>query len=494
MKKIILINALLCLQTIVVAQENVQITSKGETLLFQKKDGEVNSFMAGGKTYLFTDYYESPNRKYHMECFDEKGLVYGETELLEPIGVSTDFYNIREFVGLGDHAYAFLEHLQKDAGKATLVLRKVNPIGAIEKEEIAVMEYPFEKTLNSGLSYACTSPDQEKLGVVALLPYEKGLSAKIKVAVYDRDLKLIKAGEFTIPGEDSKNKRIVVEIANDGTVFVTKHETVKDRGIVLTVFSWDATTGALKATNECGLSAENRIENYVQAVNDANELVIAGVYYEFKNLVVGEQLYDGVFYFSTNGALDPIMKSEVMVKKVPNLESKKLIFNGNTAFFGASVLKKVRIDPPASAAGTPAALDYNYQYAHGDEFVFGFSMENGALIFEKTFEQSFSATNFHQQFEAGYMILNGEFTIIYNDLGSKYMDPKLMTYKPIVSVMVHISEEGRVSQPFIMTDEMLVPKNYLLFPCFALKQSENEIIMIMRSQTANRFVRLTVTK
>lgn len=487
MKKIVTAALFLATSFLINAQD-ITITPRGEAGLHQVQQSKEINFQAGGLSYFFTtDYAGAGVTNYFMECFDETGQIKGETQLKIPGGEFGNSYDIVNVMPLGDKAYAMVEHVHKDAGKKTLSARLINPIGAVDASETILMDFPFAKLMNGGFHYSAVSPDQKKIAVVGLLPYKKKESATVKVAVYDENLKELSKGEFDLPGEDTKNKRVYLHAANDGTVYITKRTSNKNEGIVLTVYQYSASSNDLEQEYSIKVGEENRIYSYTQAVNDKNELVICGTQYKFTRLVAGDQEMDAVFMFRAKNKNEAVLKSSPLTTKLSGLDARAIRFNRNTVFFGAEQLKEEKITPPASTAGTTINDPTNYNYTHGSECLVGFDMD-GNKLFDHVFPQAASRVrNFHKHFQAGYFIVNGEFIMIYNDLAQNHLPQEEWNANRFVPVMVKVAIDGTILSVTPFRGSASITEYYQLFPSYSIQQSANELVILSKSATASRY-------
>lgn len=460
-----------------------------ETEKYQIKNSNEKSFISGENYYFLTTNFSGAQTHYYLESFGSKGESLGNVKLEIPVGVYNNSFSISDVLGLEENAFVTVEHLDKPSGKKTLYAKKLNVSGNIANDGKEIMSFSFSKTMNSGFNLTSVSPNQKKMAVIGLLPYEKKMSAKVKVAVYDENLNEVSSSLVTIPGADTKNKRLIVNVANDGTVYLTKRTKTSKRGIILEIFQ--VAGESIEKEYTFDLTLANRIYSHIQTVNDVNELIIAGTYYEQKSLVVGNQPTNGIFYFTNKEKKEGVFRINSFDTPINTLESKKILFNDNTVFLAAEQLKETRQDPAPTTAGTPAAFDYNYIFDHGNEYVFGLDFE-GNSKFQLEFDQSFSVRNFHQQYQSSYSILGDKFTIVYNDLANKFLEEGDTCFSSIMPILVQVSDEGLMTSPVQFKNELKVPYSYTMYPSISIQKNSNQIVMLMKNNDFSKFVNLKV--
>ncbi len=476
----------LLLSAFTATAQNVTITKGGQSKPVMKKGSEAINFSAGGNSYFITSVFESAVMKYYVEAFNASGATIAQNELTVSPGVFNNSYGIDEVVALGGKAYALVEHLDKPAGKNSLTAREISNTGEVSKNETELMSMAFEKTMNSGYNFSVTSEDQNTLAVVGLLPYEKEVSAKLKIALFDKDLN--KKGEYAVsfPGEDTKNKGLKIAVGNDGTVYIIKQTYIKNGEMALTVYQNSGSTELKEYTFE--MTAPNYFTTYAYTVNPAGELIISGTYYERKTVSTGDRKASGIFYFTNKGKSEKVFKTFTLDTPVENLTARKILVNGNTIFLTAEQYKEEKITPPASAAGA-ASFDYNYNYTHKNEYVIAVDAE-GNKKFELNMARDFMVRDFDKQYYSAYFITNGKLTVIYNDQTRKYTENS--GYNSVVPVLVQITNDGLMQSPVVFIDKLKLSDYYMMYPISSVQKSSNEISMLMKNGEFSQYVNLKI--
>jgi hypothetical protein len=462
---------------------------------YQQKQSEELEFTLGGTHYFFTTHYESLQTHYYLQSVgaDGSGLTAGKLEIAG--GVFNDSYSIREVVGLGDQAYALVEHLDKNNGKKTLTAHKVSASADVAEDGQDVLDFGFEKVMRSGYMHAATSSNHQYMAVVGLLPYNKKEQAKIKVAVYDANLKEVSSSQFEIEGKDMKNKRIEVMVANDGTTYITRFTNKMSEGYRLRVHQYDISSSSVAETYEVSAGDNNRIDSYAYGVNEQNELVVAGTYYENKAAVssgdIPSRNMESVFMFRTKDKSEGIMGKSDIDSPMPAFQVTHILFSGGTTFMVGEVRYEKR-ETPQNADGTTALTKAYYIYKHRDEYVFGFN-DSGEKSFELSVNQNYDTRDFDRQYSSSYHIVNGNLIGIYNDAYSKYRDDNSSAGSSMVPVGILVQPDGLLKPAVPFINELKLSSGYSMNPSLSLS-SGNKITTFIRNHQQTKVVTITVNE
>lgn len=483
----------IALSSLTVFGQTFTLSEGGSTDTYQQKQAEEIEFTVGGNHYFITTHFESTQTHYYLQstAADGDGLQAGELEIVG--GVFNDSYSIREVVGLGESAYALVEHLDKPNGKKSLHARKVSPNSSVEEEGKEVLSFAFEKVMKSGYMEAASSPNHEYMAVVGLLPYVKKEQAKIKVAVFDKNLNEVSSSQFEIEGADVKNKRIEVQVANDGTTYITRFTNKMKEGYRLLVHQYDIGSSSVAETYEVSVGDDYRMESYGYATNDKNELVVAGTFYENKASVssgdIPSRSVESLFVFRTAGKSEGVMTESDIDSPMPALQISHILFSGETIFVVGEQRYEKRETPTASS-GTTALSNSYYMYKHRNEFIFGFNSE-GEKSFELQLEQSFDARDFDRMYSSAYHMVNGNLVAIYNDQYSKYRDDNSSAGSGIIPVGVVIEPSGLMKPAVPFINDLKLSSGYTMNPSLSLSDG-NIITTFIRSGTDTKVATVTV--
>lgn len=494
MKHLKTIGLSLCLAVTISAAHAQKVTiTKGSSQVPNKRvnGSEEFSFVSNDINYFFTSYTDRGLRTFYLQSFDKNGTSLVNNALSVDVGVFNNSYSIDEIAGFSNKVYALVEHLDKPAGKNSLLAREVDSQGNVAKSETELMSFPFEKTMNSGFNYSSVSPDGNTLAVVGELPYNKEMPAQFKIALYNKDLKKIKEGDIKFPGENTKNKSITVKVANDGTVYLIRKGMTKKGEITLAAYQWQSETPSEVKEYIIELTPPNQIFNYSYAISKNDELIISGLSYERKTLTVGETKAIGGFYFINKGKKETVFKTFNLDAPVDNLTARKIMTNGSTVFLIAEQYKEQRITPPASAAGSMSNFDFNYDYTHKSEFVIALDNE-GTKKFQLEVAKDFMARDYDKQYYAAYYICNDKLTIIYNDQTRKHVKGYESYYSGEIPVLVQITNDGLMQSPVVFKDDLKIEQYCTLYPSMSNQVASNKIALLMKNGTNTKLITFTI--
>ncbi len=469
------------------AQE-VSYTQGAETTAKLVKHSTLDNFRVGGVNYFVTSYMESATMTYYVESYSDNGNALSQTKLEIPVGSFNNSFNLDGVVGLGDQAYAMVEHMVKETKKYTLSIRSIESSGKVSTTDTELMTMPFEKVMNSGFYESSVSPDKNTLVICGQLSFDKELEARFKLALFDKSLKSIVETEIKIPGEDTKNKQMEVLVANDGTVYLIKRSMNKIGEIVLTAYQVDMKTGTAKEYF-IELTAPSYIYTYETAISDNNDLIVAGTYYNRTTVAVGDKKATGIFFFTNKNKQESVMSNFPLDTPVDNLTARKILVNGNTIYLAAEQFKEDRIDPPASAAGSTAALDYNYTLTHKNEYVIGMDTE-GKRKFELNLAKSFTVRNVDHQYVSAYFISGGKFTMVYNDQRQKFTTES--DHGSLIPVVVQITNDGLMQPGVPMIEKIKLPYDQMLYTAKYVQLNDNEVVFLTGKNEMSKFLKLTI--
>jgi len=483
--------AVLALSCSTAMAQEVSFTQAGETKTKMEKHSTLDNFRVGGTNYFVTSYMESATMTYYVESYSDNGGALSQTKLEIPVGSFNNSFNLDGVVGLGDQVYALVEHMVKETKKYTLSIRPIEGSGKVSATDTELMTMPFEKVMNSGFYESSVSPDKNMLLISGQLAYDKELEARFKLALFDKSLKSVVETEVKLPGEDTKNKQVEVVLANDGSVYLIKRSMNKIGEIVLAAYQVDMKAGTVKEY-VIELTAPSYIYTYETALSDNNELIIAGTYYNRATVSVGEKKAMGIFFFTNKNKQENVTSNFLLDTPVENLTARKILVNGNTIYLAAEQFKEERIDPPASAAGSVAALDYNYNLIHKNEYIIGIDMD-GKRKFELNLAKNFSVRNFDHQYVSAYFISGGKFTLVYNDQQQKFKDLITETgHGSLIPVVVQITNDGLMQPGVPMIEKIKLPYDQVLQTAKYVQLSDGEVIFLTLKSEMDRFTKLTI--
>lgn len=455
---------MLQLNTITIAQK-LSLT-KGETGAFTlvKGSNPINN-SANGERLFITKKFEGGVMNFVQNSYDAGGKRTFSGKLEIPGGTFNDAYDIREVVVFGKKQFAMVEHTVKETKKNSMLAREVTN-GIVSKTETEVMSFTYEKLMNSGFHHVAVSPGNKKMAFLGELPYAKDMEASIKIAVYDENMKKEKEADLKIPGDDTKNKSLFLEVADDGTVYIVKRNTSKNGEKLITVYQWMEKENKLSGYT-ITLDEPLYITSFVHAVNANNEIVVSGIYYKRATLTAGEQKMSGGFCYTNKGKSENVFKTFELDAPVENLVARKVVCNGSVNYLVAEQYKSVE---DATPVGTTPMV-YNYTHSHKSHFVIGID-ESGAKKFQIELAKESSSRNFDQHDFGAFFICNNKLTAVYNDNANKYAQGS-----GLIPVLVQITNDGLMQAPVVFKDDLRL--NYTLYPCYAVQDASNQISFLM---------------
>ncbi|MEO8147612.1 MAG: hypothetical protein ABI723_08250 [Bacteroidia bacterium] len=470
------LKTLLLLSTIfsqVLQAQTLTLTPGSEAATQLVKKSEYQSFTSGSDRYFITKAYKDAFMHYSLLSYDARGQVTYNGELKIKGGVFNNTFGIDDVLPLGNKVYAMVEHLDKAAGKNTLLARVFDAPGSISEKETEVMNIPFEKLMNSGFNFSVVSPDKNTLAVIGEMPFDKEQPAKFKVVLFDKDFKKTAEGEINLPGENTKKKSMTAYVSNNGVVYLLK-ETFTNKGeIVLGVYQFNPAKGNDVKEYIIEVTPPDQIYSYTCEVNPNNELIVIGTYYKRQALTVGGTLTSGVFYFTNKGLSEKLFKTFPLEAPIENLTARKIFVNDNTIFLTA---EQYREETEKQAPGY-MSFDYNYNYTHKNDYVIGMN-DDGTKKFQIELAKDFTVRNFDRQFYSGYFICNGKLTVVYNDQTKKYM-PSDSYYGYQIPLLVQITNDGLMQSPVIFKDNLKLERSFILYPSLGVQDANNQVALLM---------------
>ena len=457
---------LLIVSSITLSAQTVKVTPAGETNFELQKGSRHINFTHNGNTYFISKYTQDMLTTFQVRIFGPDGdLIHASNPKINP-GVFNNTYSYHDIFPFGDKIYVSIEHLDKKAGKNSLVLRSVSEGGIVSKEEVEALNFPYEKMMNTGNNYVSVSPDGKTLAVAGEYPFEKDQPSKVKVTLYDQALKKIKEEVITLPGEDKRFSEIKVVAGNDGVVYLLKKVKEKAEGTSLNVYQWSSSAAGKLKDYIISAGEPGHVMTYATAINPENELIISGTY--AKGKYPGDKI-DGIFFFNNNNMTDGVMKSFLLDKPVDNLVAQKVLINGNTVFLASEQFKEER--PANNTAGTGTSLT-DMNYIMKDNYIFAMDTE-GNKKFQTILAKDFAPRLHNQMHQTGYFIVNDKLTALYNDEARKYNAGA--STGTLMPVLVQITNDGLMQSPVLLTTAVGVPNYYIVYPAYINQTKPNEI-------------------
>lgn len=465
--------------------QTLSVRMGGETGKFDvNSKNDFETFESGEYRHFMTKRFKNAVMEYHLTSFNSNGRQFFDDQLDIQSGEFINSYFIDGVFPEGDKIWVIVENTNKDTKTKTFTARQMTSPGEISTSETNLFSFTYEKIMTSGNVYKSVSPDGKTLALVEDASFDKTLPASYKVYYFDQDMNKTKEISFSLPGEDIKNKNITPMIANNGLVYLLKR-TAKKGETVLDVFQVSPDNPTEVSFYNIALSEPDFIKTYTQAINENNELIVAGLYYQRRTVSAGEEKIKGLFFYTNKGLNDHVFKSAAFDTPIDNLVSRKLLISSNTIYLTTTQWKEVQ-EP--KQPGSPA-FEYNYNYTHKSDYIFGFDLEGGKK-FQLQFNKDFTARNRDLHFYSGYYLLNDQLILIYNDDVKKHIQGRLDI--AVIPVVVTISGDGRSSTPVVLRDGLKLDWNYTLTPSIGLSNGKDKITMVMNNSNERKIVELMV--
>jgi len=471
-------------KSFVIAQ-TLSVKMGGETGKFDVNSrNEFITFESGEYRHFLTKRFKNAVMEYHLTSFNANGRQFFDDQLDIQSGEFKNSFFIEGVFPVGDKIWVIVENTNKDTKTKTFTARLMNSPGEIAKEETSLFSYTYDKIMNSGNVYKTLSPDGKTLTLVAEQPYDKLSPATFKAYSFDQNMKKINEFTFSLSGEDTKNKNITASVANNGMLYILKRTSKKGEN-VLDVFQVSPEKPDQISTYNIAVSEPDYIKTYTHAINDQNELIIAGLYYQRRTVSAGEERIKGLFFYTNKGLTENVFKTSDFDSQIENLVSRNLIISSNTIYFTTEQWKEVQ-EP--KQPGSPA-FEYNYNYTHKNDYVFGFDLE-GNKKFQLQFNKNFTARNRDLEYYSGYYLMNDQLVLIYNDDVKKHIQGSNSI--SIIPLVVTISGDGRSSTPIVLRNELKLDWSFVLTPSIGLSNGKDKITMVMNNSTERKIVELTI--
>ncbi|MEX1001105.1 MAG: hypothetical protein WDZ35_03240 [Crocinitomicaceae bacterium] len=443
-------------------------------------DSDPINLSLNGERIFISEKFESAVLNYNQYSYDANGKTTFSGKLEIPGGDFKNSFDIRDVIIFGNKQYALVQNKDKNTGKNRFLAREVSN-GVVSSSETEVMSFAFDKLMNSGFNHVAVSPGNKKMAVMAELPYERKEEASLKIAVYSDGLSKDKEVSLKIPGENTKNKKLILKVADDGTVYIIKRTTLKNGEKSLTIYQLMDDSKLKEYTIDLGDPLY--VTSFTHTVNSDNELIVCGIYYERTTLTVNDQKMAGVFYYTNKGKSEDIMTSFALDSPVEILETRKVLISNSTVYLVAEQYKSVsEVANPGSTIPT-----YNYNYTHKSNYVIGLNMD-GSKKFQIELSKDFSATNNNHQFYAAFFICNGKLTAVYNDQIQKYIKNH---GAGLIPVLVQIDENGLMHAPIPFEGDF-ASSTTILYPFFAVQDSDSQLTFLMKQGTQSKLLTVQI--
>ncbi len=434
MKKNLLAICLLLLTTICQAQSTISISN--EVNYDIRKKPVCESFVTSDKTFIFLKYYENFFYNYDMFTLDNNNKLKAFGTLDIQKGTFKNTTEINSVHQLGDKIFALVENRNKEEGKNRLALRYISEEERLAKDQKEIGSIEYTKMSDPGTWLTYTTEDKQHLAVVAVSPYEKGQPLNCKYYFLDASLQVISTGTFTIGNEKKKSFRFKLSASNKGDFYLVNEEF--DRSYIFPVVYKKLATENTFTEFPVMLKEPYKNFNYTAGISATGSLVLAGYYQEKKGFIVGDVQVKGVWVYNTEKPVD--ISVQPFDKPLKNLVARGLTFNENTMFITGEDVKEER-EP--TRPGT-MSFEENYNYKFENILITGYDLTADTKYDLQLSRQSNSRNEIYTSTPA-FGLLNGKYSILFNDNLSKYKANQSNYAK--IPVSVSITKDGLMEAP-----------------------------------------------
>lgn len=461
--KRILIATFLIFGAIQVSAQDYTVQEVGSTEMELQKESRSINFTAGNTHYFVTKYYTSPTWAHKMQSINADGTGFQSAELSIDGGVFGNMFSIFDFASLGGKAYAIIENYNSQGGERVLSARAMQADGSIAESGTDLLMINFEKTLRPGRLTTTVSPDGMRIACVGVLPFNKKASTKLKVAVYDENLKELSSSEFELDGLAIKSARYEAVVANDGTVYINRYTWKAKDGIKILVHQYDPRSSSVTETYSVEAGEGNTFGEYMYTTNPKSELVIAAAYGPTISITNGSSKETGMLIFRNEGMKTGITQLNDLDTPPGDFEVTGIYFSEETMFVTGEQAKEDKNSP---ANVTPTTANTTFTYSHESEYIFGFNM-SGTKTFELLLDQQMNATNSSEYLYSSAHVVGGKLVYIYNDQFSKYRDSGDEASGGIIPVAVTVNPTGLMTPAVPFMNDLRMSDGYVLLTSYS---------------------------
>ena len=440
-----ILTALLLLLTFIVFGQEPVITW-GKPLTNDHVEAKITQIIRTDETgfYALRETNSFLNKKCWIEKFDATYNQVFAKEFDVNEGVMGKSLTYRFMLPTTNNFLLFYDNWDKSQMKASLLVRKINLDGELEKEQVELEMMTAQKQINSGNYHAVMSPDKTKLLVLSEFPFEKGSMEKIRLSVFDAlTLKKIWSKDITLNNESKRTLNNEILVDNKGNAFMLKLLDAEKQRFDHVLFTMNATNLTWKANTI--FQDERMFTSHLFKMDPQGNVVIAG-FYSTKN----ERKLEGTFYVRCESDLtanatvyEPFgvqfLSQHMSAKKAaePNAHIEEqnlkdlLFLNDGTAILIAENAYTSTTSYPSSD-GPAAKPITKYSYHYKDALVFALE-KSGKKRWSNTIKKAQSEIELdenHNQFGSFvYGIVSDRLFILWNNISLSLNTITQMTWK-----------------------------------------------------------------
>jgi hypothetical protein len=448
-----------------------------QTIEFIEPRNVQNFPQASFSTYIVGDHLYILQKKYRMESpisFDLQLDVYNGQR--KPIGSHVidkslevgDANIYKGIFALKDRLVMFKSEFSKLTGEKLYHLHYyLFESNGIRKKKTLLRSIRSESAFNSGNFVISASPDGSKLAVLSELPYNKDGIEKCLLSVYDQQFGLLWEKAYEFPYESTKVPNNDVFVNNQGKVFILKRIKAKKQFDRFSLFTFGA-NGQNVIEKKVEFGNAFTISTYKHIINDQGDLILAGYYYNDKNVGINVETPDGLFYLrvdAVTGDLDasrftPVkpQKQNLVALQVISLPGNEVLLLGEQQF--------------VSTRPIPGKLgEYNYEYTNRTISLSKMTSD-GSLAWEYNMDRELKSENDGGRFLSTFAWARGEeIHLVFADHLYRRDEAKQVVIGPglagvRVAVLETIGSDGKLKASAYVKDIRIGGKNgeYMFIP------------------------------
>lgn len=170
--------------------------------------------------------------KVELQIYGADGNLRSSTEVVAPgsEGVMGDSKLYRTTIYGGGQALKFSEGWQKAGKMSSYLVQRIAATGEMDADYTTLIEGPASGQMRAPQYYPVVSPDGSKLGICAAYGIEKGMNARVNVAVFDaKSLDKVWEKELDLQIPSQKGKVYNFAIDNNGNAYVHRNAKIEKK-------------------------------------------------------------------------------------------------------------------------------------------------------------------------------------------------------------------------------------------------------------------------
>ena len=433
--------------------QNIRFIHSGFKL--ESTNPDISNFELSDKRYIF---YESENIHAHLRVDLQVNLYDMEgnpknTFRIDPGAKTAEPNYFEGLFPVGDQLILFKSGYDTKTKTTNLYAYTIEDDGTKGEARI-IASIKAQGLFNTGSFQLATSPDKQMVILLSNLPHERKLNEKLKLTIFDAALNTIKEKQIELPYPSKKARTNAIFINNTAMVFLLKRvkgkKSIPDRDIVHT-FSPDL--NAIN-TKEHSIGTKGVISSYKTLFNTNGELMIGGMYYDFKKSGVNIEDPDGVFLTRCNEKGELISTFNVN-QFTRSWQTNQLIATTDGAYYLLS--EKAAMEK--ETVGDATAPTTNEHFTNKDAMVYKFDNQQKIAWSYLVERDELKSTNDGAKANRVWagLLPNNQLMLVYRDAYARHdgKEHKVVTY-PMTTwtsyVLETLGTDGKVAKSTTITN------------------------------------------